>query len=160
MNLEQQLQILINDASESGIPTVVMEQAVIPILHLYAAQLQHGEYYVLQTLDEDWVLSAIANREQPQLEKKVVYAFATLKDAANFQGTADAQVIAISVPVTHILFQMFAQTDVDSIIFMETPGNLNQGCEVNRANLQNLIGAQIEQLGKSPGRDRIPPDFA
>ncbi|MGK7877942.1 MAG: hypothetical protein AB4426_32930 [Xenococcaceae cyanobacterium] len=161
MDLDQQLRILIDEAPQYGVPSQVMEQAVTPVLKLFADQLQHLEYQVLQTLDRGWVLTTLSNRDQPKLQKKVIYAFPTLKDAANFQGTSDPQIMAMPVPVTHILFQMFALKQVDSIIFMETPGNLNTGTEVHRADLQNLIQKQLQKLGSprsKPGK--IPPNIA
>jgi hypothetical protein len=37
------------------------------------------------------------------MEKKVIYAFPTAKDATSFQQMPDPQVIAFSVPVTHFI---------------------------------------------------------
>ena len=162
MDLDQQLKLLIDEAPQYGVPSPVMEQAVTPVLKAFADQLQHLEYQVLQTLDRDWVLTTLSDRAQPKLEKRAIYAFATLKDAAHFQGTSDPQVMAVPMPVTHILFQLFSLEQLDSIIFMETPGNLNIGKEIYRADLQNLIYKQLEQLGKSPRTKpgSIPPNLA
>ncbi len=48
MYLDEQLQILINEAPQYGVPTSVMEEAVTPTIKFLASQLQHREYYVLQ----------------------------------------------------------------------------------------------------------------
>jgi hypothetical protein len=154
MELEQQLKSLINDAPNYGVPPLVMQRAVTPVLALLAQKLEHLEYYVLQNLEEDWVLTTISNQNQPEREKKVIYAFATLQDAATFQGSADPNILAVALPVTHILFQLFPLPQVDSIIFLKTPGNLQAGVEIERAKLQLLIQQQIQELNK------IPPNIA
>jgi non-ribosomal peptide synthetase component E (peptide arylation enzyme) len=154
MELEQQLQILIDEASQYGVPSLVMRLAVTPVLALFAEQLQHLEYFVVQNLAQDWILTTITNSNQPQQEKQVIYAFATAKDAANFQGSADPNAIAVPLPVTHILFQLFSLKQVDSLIFFDIPGNWQTGKEVNRAYLQTMIKEQLQQLTK------IPPNIA
>ncbi|NES83663.1 MAG: hypothetical protein F6K10_20875 [Moorea sp. SIO2B7] len=162
MNLDQQIKILIDNAPQDGVTPTVIEQAVSPVVKLFANQLQHLEYYVLQTLDQGWVLTTLSNRAKPNLEKKVIYAFATLKDAGNFQGSSDPQIMTTSLPVTHVLFQLFALKQVYSIVFMETPGNLTAGVEVKRADLENLIETQLQQLRTSPksSPSNIPSNIA
>jgi hypothetical protein len=154
MELEQQLKSLIDDAPKYGVPPLVMQRAVTPVLALLAQKLDYLEYYVLQNLEEDWILTTISKQNQPEAEKKVIYAFATLQDAAIFQGSADPSILAIALPVTHILFKLFPLQQVDSIIFLKNPGNLQSGVEIERAKLQILIQQQIQQLNK------IPPNIA
>src|SRR5919202_479487 len=113
MDLDQQIQVLIDNAPQDGVTPKVVE-AIAPVLKLLAGSLQHSHYYILQTLDQGWVLTTLSNRAQPQFEKNVVYAFPTLKDAKAFQSVPDPQVIALPIPVTHIVFQMFAMDTVDS----------------------------------------------
>lgn len=161
MDLDQQLQALIENAPPDGrTPEVIA--TIAPVLKLFASQLQHLEYYILQTLDEGWVLTTLSNRVQPNVEKNVLYAFPTLKDAADFQVEPDPQIVALSLPVTHILFQMFAMDIVNSTVFFETPGNLATGTEVNRQDLQNLIHSQLQQMRSIPKvkPGSIPPDIA
>ena len=150
MELEQQLQILVDDATKHGISPLVVEKAIAPVLNLFARQLKHLEYYLLQNLDEQLVLFTISDREQVQSEQKVIYAFPTLQDAANFQGSKDPNIIATVLPVTHILFQLLALKPVDSIVFIEKPGNLNAGTQIERDKLQSLIQQQIQQLSNMP----------
>ena len=104
MNLEEQLKILIDDAPQYGVPAVVVEKAIAPILELFAKKLTNSEYYVLQNLESDWVLTTITNPQLSQ-EKQVIYAFKTVRDAATFQGTADPSLIAVPIPITHLLFE-------------------------------------------------------
>lgn len=153
MTLEQQLQLIIDDAANYGVPSSVVEKAIAPVLKVFAEQLQHLEYYILQNLAEDWVLTTIAN-PQLQQSKKVIYAFISVQDAATFQGTANADLIAMPIDVVQLLFRLFSLQEVDSIIFLENSLNLNHGVEIERDRLSQLIRQQIEQLGK------IPPNIA
>ena len=153
MNLEQQLQQIIDDANNHDVPSMVMKQAIAPVLQLFAEQLQHLQYYVLQNLAEDWVLTTITN-PQLQQEKRVIYAFVSVQDAATFQGTANPELVAMPISVMQLLFRLFSLQQVDSIIFLDNSPNLQQGVEVKREQLSQLIRQQIEQLGK------IPPNIA
>jgi hypothetical protein len=153
MTLEQQLQLIIDDAENYGVPSLVIEKAIAPVLKVFAEQLQHLEYYILQNLAEDWVLTTITN-PQLQQSKKVIYAFISVQDAATFQGTANADLIAMPIDVVQLLFRLFSLQEVDSIIFLENSLNLNHGVEIKRDRLSQLIRQQIEQLGN------IPPNIA
>ena len=149
MNLEEQLKILIDDAPQYGVPAIVVEKAIAPVLELFAKQLSNPEYYVLQNLDSDWILTTLTN-PQLQQEKQVIYAFKTVKDAAAFQGTADPNLIAVPIPITHLLFRLFSLPQVDSIIVLDDSRNLDKGIELQRDRLSALIKQQIQQLGQPP----------
>jgi hypothetical protein len=153
MTLEQQLQVIIDDAANYGVPSSVVEKAIAPVLKLFAEQLQYLEYYVLQNLAEDWVLTTITNPLLQQ-SKKVIYAFISVQDAATFQGTANPDLIAMPIDVVQLLFRLFSLQQVDSIIFLENSLDLNYGVEIERDRLSQLIRQQIEQLGN------IPPNIA
>lgn len=161
MDLEQQIQALINNAPQDGTTPKAVE-AIAPVLTLLANQLRHLEYHILQTLDQGWVLTTLSNRAQPEIEKNVIYAFPTLKDAADFQSVSDPQIITTTVPVTHILFQMLAIDTVNSTVFFDTPGNLTAGTEVRRDDLQHLIQAQLQRIQLVPKSypSNLPPDIA
>lgn len=150
MQLEQQLEILIEDASKYGISPLVIEKAIAPVLNLFAQQLKHLEYYILQNLDEQLVIFTISDRQQVKPDRQVIYAFPTLKDAGNFQGSNDPSILATPLPVTHILFQLLSLKPVESIIFLEQPGNLNAGTQIEQDKLQSLIRAQIQNLSNIP----------
>lgn len=153
MNLEQQLKIIINDAANYGVPTIVVEKAIAPVIKLFAAQLNHLEYYVLQNLAEDWVLTTITNPQLEQ-EKQVIYAFVSVRDAATFQSKINPDLIAMPIPIAQLLFRLFSLQQVDSIIFLEDSHNLDRGVEVKRELLLQLIQQLIEQLTQTP------PDLA
>ncbi|MCW6037566.1 hypothetical protein K4A83_14965 [Spirulina subsalsa FACHB-351] len=161
MDIDQQIQRLIDKAPPDG-TGVLIQQVIGPVLRAFAAQVQHLEYYVMQSLTQEWVLTTLSNRAQPQQQKKVIYAFATLKDARQFQETPDPSLIAVCLPVTHILFQLLAMEPVDSVVFMDVPKDLSQGKEVKRQDLQNLVTSQMEQVKPAPGKGSrsIPPDLA
>ncbi len=153
MTLDRQLEILINDAADYGVPPVAIEKAIAPVLKMFANQLQHLEYYILQNLEEDWVLTTITNPKSKQ-NKNVIYAFVSVKDAARFGGKANPDLIAMSIPIAQLLFRLFSLQEVDSIIFLENSQDLNRGVEIEREHLSELIQQQIQQL------NNIPPNFA
>ena len=149
MELEQQLKLLITDAASHGVPTVVMELAIAPVLQMLATQLQHDEYYILQNLESDWVLTTISNSELKQ-QKKVIYAFITVRDAMTFQGKSDPNLIAAPISVTQLLFRLFSLHQVDSIIFMNNSSDLNNGIEVRRDRFLDLVQQQLENFKQTP----------
>lgn len=156
MDLDQQIQDLIQQAPKDGATPAAVE-AIAPALKQIAGQLRHPQYYILQTLEQRWAMTALNHRTQADLQKNVVYAYADLKDALASPVAKDPQIMAFPVMVTHILFQMVAMTAVDSIIFFEVSGNLNTGTEVTRANVQELV--QLYLKG-AQGFSELPPDIA
>lgn len=162
MNLDEQIQLLIDNAPQDGVTPQVVA-AITPGLKLLAAKLRHSQYYILQSLDQEWVLTTLSNRTSPGVEKRVIYAFPTLQDISAGSATGlDPQVIAIAIPVTHILFHLVGLETVDSIVFFETPGDLTAGIEIRHQELQNLIQVQLKQNLPSPNtsKSQLPPDIA
>ncbi|AFY40124.1 hypothetical protein Lepto7376_3985 [[Leptolyngbya] sp. PCC 7376] len=149
MNLEQQLQILVDQAPKDGVTPNVIAKAVNPVLKSFATQLKHNEYFAYQSVQGNWLLTTLSNRRDPMLEKKVIYAFTTLEDAKLFEqmegDRPDPDLTAQLIPVTHILFQLFALKKLDSIVFLETAGDLNNGTEVHRRDLQGAIQKKLKQ---------------
>lgn len=159
MDLDQQIQTLIKNAPQDGNTPQVVE-AITPALKLLAQQLQHLQYYILQTREQNWVLTTLSHRTQPELEKRVIYAFPTLKDASS--SVVEDHIMATHIPVIHILFQMVAIEPLDSLIFFETPGNLTTATEVKREDVQKLIGVYLQQYQppSSSNSTKIPTDLA
>ena len=149
MEIDKQLEILINDAEKYGIPPTVIEKAIAPVLRTFISGLKLEEYYILQNFEEDWILRVINNPQLKQ-EKTVIYAFATVKDAATFQGKSDPNIFAAPIQVTQLLFRLFSLKQVNSIIFLDTPGNITQGIEIQRDRLAALIQQQIQTLNSPP----------
>jgi hypothetical protein len=157
MDLEAQIQLLIHDAPQDGITPKIIT-AITPVLYAIASSLRHSQYYILQDIEEHWILTTLSNRANPKLEKRVVYAFPTTHDAtANITAVPNSQIVAAPLPVIHILFQLIALEPVDSIVFFETSGTTTDSFEVKRSNLQALIQQAIE---KDSSHSLIPPDIA
>ncbi len=89
----------------------------------------------------------------PDVEKLVIYAFPTLQDIPVVSTTGfDPDLIAVLLPVTHILFQLTALETVNSIIFFES-GDLTNGIEIRREDIQDLIQLQLKQ---KPSTKQLP----
>lgn len=159
MDIDQQIQELIDDAPQDGnTPTLVA--TIAPVLKTLASQLRHAQYYIVQTLDQNWAITALENRAEPGLEKNVIYAFANLKDVSTGPYPMhDPQMIALPIPVTHILFQMLATEMIHSVIFFDAPGNTTAGTEIQRGQLSELIESHLWQTQRSP-EATLPPDIA
>lgn len=158
MNLDQQLQALVNEAPQDG-STPQLIESIAPVLRLIAQRLQHLQYYVVQTLDQNWVMLTLNPRAQDEPEKNVIYAFSNLKDVAlSPYDLTDPNLIALPVPVTHILFQMLAMDKDYSTIFFETPGDATIGTEVQRSELEALIHEYWQ--GQVDAVANIPSDIA
>ena len=155
-NLEAQIQSLIDNAPNDG-TTPKLVTTIAPVLKAIAQKLQHSQYYIVQDLQERWVLTTLSNKANPDLEKQVVYAFPNLQDVAlSSPGGIDPQAIAKPTPVIDILFQLMALEPVDSIVFFETPGTTSHSTEILRNDLQKIIA---EHLQKYISR-QVPPDIA
>ena len=146
MDLDQQLQILIKNAPNYGVPALVIENAIAPILKIFAENLQCLEYYILQNQQEDWVMFNTKKDPQQDESKTVIYAFTSYQDAIRFNQNPGDNIVVRSLPTTHILFRLFSVKKIDSIIFFNEVDNLTQGVEVKRENLQKLIQQQLQKL--------------
>lgn len=157
MSLDAQIQDLIDHAPQDG-TTPLLVAAIAPVLKELAGRLRHLQYYVAQTLDGSWAVTLLSHEAHPDIQKQIIYAYPTLKDVSSGPyPMQDPQMIALPLPVTHILFQMAAMETVDSVIFFEVPGNTTVGTEIQRADLQTLIQTQLRHQTAAPG---VPPDIA
>ncbi len=151
MDLDIQIQSLIDDAPQDGI-TPQLIAVIAPVLNAIAQQLRHHQYYILQDLEESWVVTTLSNRTNSALQKRVIYAFPSLKDVSIGSSSGlDAQVTALPMPVIHILFQLVALESVDSIVFVETSGTDNDYVEILRAEIQKNIQKKLKNI--PPNRD-------
>ncbi|WP_088891704.1 hypothetical protein [Leptolyngbya ohadii] len=156
MNIDEQIQVLVDEASRYGIePTDI--DLIAPVLRSIAEQLQHPQYYVLQNLEQQWLMTTLADRTQPEVTKTVLHAFPSLEAAkASTNALNDFQLVASPIPTVHLLFQMLAMKPIDSIVFLETSANLQSGKELSRQNLQTLIEQHLLRQRSA----NIPPDIA
>ncbi|MGL5064497.1 MAG: hypothetical protein ACRC62_31295 [Microcoleus sp.] len=160
MDLDRQIQTLIEKAPRDGSTPQILE-AIAPALLLLAQQLQHLEYFILQTVEQSWAVTVLSNLKQPGSEKTVIYAFPSQKDASGVAVGGD-RAVPVRLPVVHILFQILALESIDSIVFFETPGSVEAGTEVSREQVQKLIGAYLQQYRSNPNSNsgNLPPDIA
>ncbi|AFZ29426.1 hypothetical protein Glo7428_0844 [Gloeocapsa sp. PCC 7428] len=162
MNLDTQIQLLIDDAPQDGITPKVVA-AIAPGLKLLAEKLHHLQYYIVQSLEQEWVVTTLRSRDEPDQEKRVIYAFPTLEDVATASDATDIdpELIAVPIPITLILFQLIALETIDSIIFFEMPGDTTNGIEIRREDMQRLVQVQLQQspLSNTPS-NHIPPNIA
>jgi hypothetical protein len=152
MNINQQIQQLIEQAPLYGTEPEAIQQ-VAPVFQAIASRLQHSQYYVLQNLEHNWIMTTLKHRSQPEQTKNVVYAYPSLESVKASAATLDPQVVALPVPTVQILFQLLAMKPIDSIIFLDRPNEQQSGIEIAR---QALFQA-IEQYAKPR---YIPPDIA
>lgn len=147
MDLDQQLEQLIAEApKDRGMPKV-MEHAIAPILKVIAQQLQHHDYYILQNTEENWQVTTLRHRQDQTLTKRVIYGFPSLEDAQTFaQHNDDPELMALPVPVTHILFELLGFDQVDSLIFFDHAGNYDNGVEIPKEKLEQSIREKLKQL--------------
>lgn len=157
MDLQAQIQSLIDNAPQDGI-TPQLVAAIAPALTKIAHKLRYPQYYILQNLQHDWVLTTLNNRTNPKLQKQVIYAYPTLQNVSTTSGVGfDPQMIAAPIGVIEILFQIVALEPVDSIIFFDNTGTPANAVEIERSQVQSVIEASLQQNRPSPN---IPPDIA
>lgn len=155
MTIDQQLQKLIEDAP-SGANLKEAIQVVSPVIANVASQLQHLEYYILQTASRQWLQATIAHKDNPTQSKKVIYAYSSLSSAAGDKiAASNPNLMAIPVPVAQLLFQLPSITPVDSLIFLETEAR-DRAIEVRRDDIKALFHSRLSQGAKR----QVPPDIA
>ena len=155
MNIDQQLQDLIEGAPpETDLKQAI--QTVAPVIQAIAKQLQHAEYYILQSVNQQWLQATVAHKDNPTQPKKVVYAYPSLAAAAGDKlAKSNPGLMALPVPVARLLFQLPSIDPVDSLIFLETDSR-DQAIEVRRVDLKTLFQNQLTQDIKP----QVPPNIA
>ncbi|MGB3291937.1 MAG: hypothetical protein WBB01_02975 [Phormidesmis sp.] len=155
MDIDQQLQELIEGAP----PEADLRQAiktVSPVIQAIAQQLKHPEYYILQSVNRQWLQATVARVDHPTQPKHVVYAYPSLAAAANDKlAKSNPDLMALPIPVARLLFQLPAINSIDSLIFLADDPK-GQAVEVRRADLKILFQSQLTQQIKPA----VPPDIA
>lgn len=157
MDLAQQLRVLVERAPQDGITPHIVALAVNPALEIFAKKLKHSQYYVMQSAQKQWVMTTISNRVNPTVEKKVIYAFTSVRDAMDFQHLGQKDLLPEKIPVAHILFQLFALKHLDSVIFLDTPQD-SHGKEVRVKDFQEVFYQILGQVRSQ--LPTIPQDLA
>lgn len=155
MDIDQQLQDLIDGApAEADLKSAI--KTVSPVIRTVAGQLKHAEYYILQSVQRQWLQATIAHKDSPKQPKRVIYAYPSLAAAAGDKlAKSNPGLMALPVPVARLLFQLPSIDPVDSLIFLETDSR-DQAIEVRRNDLKILFQSQLTQNIKPT----IPPDIA
>ena len=155
MDIDQQLQDLIEGApAEADLKTAI--KTVSPVIRTVAKQLKHSEYYILQSVQKQWLQATIAHKNAPDKPKRVIYAYPSLAAAASDKlAKSNPGLMALPIPVARLLFQLPSIDPVDSLIFLETDTR-DQAIEVRRNDLKILFQSQLTQNIKPT----IPPDIA
>lgn len=152
MDLEEQLQTIVHDASRYGIPPTVVHQALIPAIKTLVLKLKHLNYYLAQNTQKSWIITTLQHRQQPERQKRVIYAFTKAEDAWEFIEERE-EFAPEAIGAAELILQLLALPSVDSLIFFDTPGDFSGGIEITRAELNNLIKTKL--LSNS-----IPPNLA
>ena len=144
MTLNQQLQQLVEEAPKYGVPAIIMQNGVIPVINAFAQQLDYSQYYVRQTLDDNLLLTILGSQENPE-------------DAKEFPSNQidDTNVVAEELPVSQILFQMFTMKGVDSVIFLEQPDDYHKSKEIYCHKLQSAIKQNLSNLVNANSPNQI-----
>ncbi|MBD2104735.1 hypothetical protein [Leptolyngbya sp. FACHB-261] len=173
MDLDAQIAELLHNAPDDTAARAI--QLAAPVFKSLAQQLGHLEYFVVQSPEEAWIVTTLSSRHQPEKQKTVVYAYPTEQDAATgIQGLESDPLVARKQGVIDILFQLLALNVVNALVFFDTPGDVNRGTEIKRADLKHLIDLQLQQGSAAKGfsprpnpgkrnkreRNSIPPNFA
>ncbi len=144
--LEKQLQQLIDQAPQYNVPTQVMERAIVPLLKEYASSLEKAEYYIPQSLQGNWLITVLESKQAPIKEKKVLYAFDNINLGLKFVSSSQNKLKLI--PVTHLLFEMFACEELDSVIFLDSSSETTK--EIERLSLFQAIKSKLKQISPPP----------
>lgn len=157
MDLNTQIQSLIDNAPQDGV-TPQLIATIAPVLSAIAHRLSHHQYYIIQNLQQSWVVTTLSNRTNSALQKRVIYAFADLKYISPSSSTGvDDQVTAIPMPIIDVLFQLVALDSVDSIMFVESQNNESKSVEIRRDIFLKKIKNHLES---SPPNANIHDDIA
>ncbi|PZO14868.1 MAG: hypothetical protein DCF25_14450 [Leptolyngbya foveolarum] len=153
--INQQIQKLIENAPpEANIKQAI--EVVSPVIRTVAQQLQHLEYYILQSVSNQWLQATVAHKDNPSQPKRVIYAYPSLAAAAGDRlAKSNPGLMALPIPVARLLFQLPSIEPVDSLIFLETDSR-DQAIEVRRDDLKKMFQAHLQQNMKP----QVPPNIA
>jgi hypothetical protein len=155
MTIESQIQRLIDEAPDPSVAQAI--QAIAPLLGDLAIQLKQLEYYMLQNLDQGWVITTLSHRQHPEQTKKVIYAYPNLAKATGAQqALQDPNLMAVPYPVISLLFQLLSLKQVDSFIFLDADSAQSQGTEIRQAVIAELIKTRLKTVKQT----QVPPNIA
>jgi hypothetical protein len=167
--LDRQIDRLVEDAPQDGV-TPGITRALSSVLKAIALQLNHSSYYILQSQDGNWLLATLSNRNSPEIEKNVVYAYCS-SAASNLERLkqGDHNLVSVGIDIIEILFRLVGLKEVDSLIFFDTLTDTQKGIEISRLELQALCEKRMQKLKKiqhkmqknhSPQKKGFAPNIA
>ncbi|CAN1213036.1 hypothetical protein TUMEXPCC7403_22725 [Tumidithrix helvetica PCC 7403] len=144
--LDRQIALLIKNAPNDG-ATPGAVNLVATVLKAIAARLRHLKYFVIQDRYGGWLLNTLSNRESPDIEKTVVYAYCS-RTTANIEclKLASPDIECVEYGIIDILFRLIGLKQVDSLIVFDHPTNAQQGTEIARQDLEKLCEKQIKRV--------------
>lgn len=145
MNLKSQLEDL-SKTLQGKISSLAIEKAIIPVVVAYAKRVKRGHFFIWENLDKQWVVTTLAHRSNPSLEKKVIYAFTSLQDAKKHEGYDESELQITEIPVVFLLMELFWLKEINSIIFFSYRGDFRQGIEVEREQFLDVLKSRLSQL--------------
>ncbi len=145
--LDQQVDRLLRGAAAEGeSPNLV--GLIAPVLKAIAQKLARDRYFVLQDIDGCWATVVLSNLNAPDIEKTVVYAYAT-ETAAQIArlklGTEGQDLRCVAYDVVEILFRFVGMKQTDSLIVFDQT-NHQTGMDIRRLDLEKLCMMQIERV--------------
>jgi hypothetical protein len=141
--IDRQLNELIKESPKHDVPKAVMEKAIVPVLKQFLKGLKHSEYFVLKSQDDNWLVTTIKNSRN-NITKEVIYAFSTLPDAFKSASGMPSDFKIVPLPVAEILFSLSSTTEIDCIIFMDTPNDPIRGKTIDISYLMESIELEVK----------------
>jgi hypothetical protein len=143
--LQRQADALIQNAPDDGV-TPGAVQLVAGVLGVIAQRLTHTQYFLLQNRETQWLTYTLGNREHPEIEKVVIYAYSG-GTAANLERLklGAKELVVVEYPVLEILFRLLSLQEVDAVIFFERATETQSGIEIARTDLEQLCAHQVQR---------------
>ncbi len=141
MDIPAQVQALIDEAPGDDVMQEGI-QIVAEVLGQVASGLGHLQYYVLQNFENQWQVTTLEHRAQPDLQKTVLYVYGHLADATRVGQSAE--LLAVPIQTVQLLFQFFSFAQVDSLLFADEANQPDKIKELSRADLQAVVQASLQ----------------
>jgi hypothetical protein len=135
MDPQDDLDALIREASQYGVPPEAM-RAIAPVLLHFSARLPATTYWIPCDGEGQWQLTTLEQTGEASVQKRVVFAYASAEAAQQETGQSE------SVAVLPLLVQFIALEPVDSLVFFDRADS-EQGIEIQRAALLRAIAAAL-----------------
>lgn len=139
--LDRQVKRLIEGAASHHIPPPAM-QIIANVLRTIADRLDYPTYTVLTASNGGWLQVTLSNRQFPELEKKVVYAYPSYRMAKlEANKLVELEPVCQELGTIDLLFQLLGLPEIDSLIFLQ---HGQGGKEIKRQELYNLCQKQLQ----------------